>query len=113
MNDLGNDKKSLFIAIAGVFFYLFLFLFLISVFGVVNGGSEMTLRSFLEMLQGVPSITIPKFINYSIVGDWGVFNVFKNFFNLFIIGVNFVVYIATCGVQLITYMFYFISYLFV
>lgn len=99
----------------GVFRLVF-FVIIIVTFGSVLFSPEplgFTFRSFLEMLQNAPSIESDFTIDsLTITGDWGVFNFLKTFLNWNLKPIAFVLFLVKNLINVLMFLFYFLSYIF-
>lgn len=82
---------------------------------VLSGNEIISFQTLLEYLGNAPVVNMPfKFFNdLTIVGDWGLFNFLKDFFNLTTGVVSILVFLATGLINAIIYLTYFIRFIFV
>lgn len=100
--------------ILNLFFLLFCILLIFSLVRILNNGSPLTLSSFLDYLSTAPQLVANGgFINLSIVADWGVFNFLRDFLNIFAGLLSCLIYLGSMIIQLITYIIWFLKYLFI
>lgn len=97
----------------GIFKILFLVLVFLAVLGVLKNEEIVTFQGLLDFLANAPQFDL-EWLNWSSVslGDWGVFNFLRDFFELNISFINVLLFIGTMGVQLITYLLYFLKFIF-
>lgn len=97
----------------GVFKIVFAILLGIAVISVLLGKPIVTFSSFLEFLQTCPQIPLD-WLDWSALtlGDWGIFNVFRNFIMMNISFVNFLAFISTALLNFVTMVLWFFKWLF-
>lgn len=73
----------------------------------------LSFTSFMNFLSSQSfDFSFNNFIDYSIVGDWGLFNFLRDFFNLFIQGMNVIIYVVRLLIQLIVFVFHSFQFFF-
>ena len=106
MND-DSSYSSMFIAI---FSSILLVLVMLS---VIKNGDTMTFTSFLDFLSSNSStFDFVNYVDYSIVGDWGLFNFLRDFFNLFIQVLNLAIYLTKIFIALIKFFLVLLAWVF-
>ena len=76
------ETKSFMVGFIGIFFVCILFLILFARLRS-NGEYSLTFTGFLNYLSKSPKLNFAPLSSFEIVGDWGLFDFLKNFFNLF------------------------------
>lgn len=94
-------KRPIFNIIISLFFIFFVICF--GRFLFLGSSSGFVLEDFLQMLGTFSQPVLTPFINLSITADWGVFNFFRGFLNLFG-GVLSLIYFA--GANLVNVMYF-------
>lgn len=90
-----------------------LILLVATLFSVLRGDQEqITFKGFLEFLQTAPSINL-EWLNWSSVelGDWGIFNFFKEIIDFLISLVNVAAFTGTMLVQAVLYILWGLKWL--
>lgn len=99
----------------GIFGIIIFILLSISLYSYLSDGnmSDLTLQSFLDILADAPSVDVSwSMVDLSITADWGTFNFLKEFFNLFISIIEFVLFIIGALWKGLNYILYIINSLF-
>lgn len=95
---------------------IFMVLVVVMLFRKFTGNNTIpTFTSFLEMLTSIKTPTIP-FSDFSfttIASDWGIFNGFKSFLNMFVSLFNVLIFLANGLMTLGSYIYFFVRWLFV
>lgn len=79
----------------GIIGVLFLILFIIALFRVLLGSEHLSFAGFLESLTTAPNIEIStSVIDFTILGNWGVFDFARVLVNSLISVVNILAYLA-------------------
>lgn len=103
---------------AGIVFRLMLLIFIgilfLRVFWVLRGSSNtVNFTGFLEFLSNLNSVDVSISVaDFSIGGDWGVFEFLRNFFNIFAQLFGVIVWLFSNIVNLINYLWQFVLFLF-
>lgn len=98
--------------VIGIFLLLLIFIALIRA-GQGMLGSNLTFSGLLNFLSNSPAVIAPVNIsNFFISSDWGIFNVFRNFFNIFSGLFGVIVWLATNIINIFAYIFYFVRFVF-
>lgn len=105
-----QDKKETQESAFGVLKLIFLILLIFAVVGALRNQDIFTFRGFLDLLQNAPQIDLG-WLNWETInlGDWGLFNFLRDFFNFFIEIINVLAFAGTCIVQAILYVLYFVK----
>ena len=78
-----------------------------------QGWQHLSFSSFLDYLTTSPTI-IPSFsvTDFAIVSDWGIFNFFRDFFNIFTQTFGVLIWICSSIFNVLLYLFYFVRFIF-
>ena len=94
----------------GFFKILFFVLFIFMVFDVIYSNDRViTFSSLLEGLADSPVISsdwVTNFADLTISSDWGIFNFFRDFLNLNVRIISFLLYVVNGLVQVVVYFTY-------
>lgn len=107
-----NNNVSKSEVVSNVFVILFAILFIISLFRVMYNNELLTFTGLLETLSDAPTITLPAALDYTITADWGFFNFFRQFLNMFTSLFSVLVFVAAAIVQVVIYIYWILNYLF-
>lgn len=88
-------------------------LVLLALIRTINGGTPVTFSGFLEYVSNCPNITSRAWLDYTIYADWGVFNFLRDFLNIFTSLFSVLLYVFANLVQIVLYVGYFVSFIFV
>ena len=88
-------------------------LFIIAFFRSVNGSEPLTFTGLLETLSNSPKIALTNFLDFSINGDWGFFDFFRDFINLLSSILSVIVWLFSQLIQCIQYFVYIINFVFI
>lgn len=108
MNDSNYSKFSLFKVII-------LIIFVISFCNFLQTGFTQgyTFKSLLDVFTDVPHVDVSwSYVDFTIYNDWGIWNHFRDFFNLFIPVIEFWIFLVGALWQGINVIFYFLQSLF-
>ncbi len=112
---MGNTKRaSLFrivFLVLSLIFITILSINLIRSFG--SNASSVSFHSFLQYMTTCPQINISNIVNLSIGGDWGPFDFLRNFLNSLSAILSFALWVAVQLINCLTYIFYFVRFIFV
>lgn len=75
----------------------------------------ITFKSLLDFISDVPQVNMNDFMVFDdlrITADWGVFNFLRTFINLFTLPLGITVFIGGAIYQVITFLIYFIQFVF-
>ena len=105
-----QDKKESQEAAIGVLKLIFIILLLFVIVGALRNQELFTFKGLLELLQNAPQISL-EWLNWETInlGDWGLFNFLRDFFNFFIEIINILAFAGTCLMQALLYVLYFIK----
>lgn len=107
------NSSSRFVDSIGILKIIFLLLLLVMVFRSLSGVNSISFTSFLTWLRDFhPLLQNFSFVDLSIVGDWGIFNFFKDFLNIFMQVISVAVFVCKAIVNFISYVFGFVRFLF-
>lgn len=75
-------------------------------FSVLHNGDTLTFEGLLQFLsQNASSFEFATYVDYSIVGDWGLFNFLRDFLNLLMAPFSIAMYLTKLIVALIGFFF--------
>lgn len=95
------------------FLYLsFCLLLIVCLFRVASGMEPLTFTALLEGLNNCPSIMPNGFVNLTIDGDWGIFEFFRHFLNIFTGGLSILLFTGALLVQVVVFICYFTGWFF-
>ncbi len=78
-----------------------------------GNGNLPTFTSFLETLSNSPTLSIPIFnISTFVLNDWGVFNWLRDFISVFMSLINIIIFFANGVLSVLSYIVYFLQWLF-
>lgn len=91
-----------------------LLLLCINMFMVLQGqeNNKWTFSRLLYVLEGMPDLKLENWRLSTIVADWGYFNFFRDFLNLFVSPINTALFVIGGVATVITFCGYFLGYLF-
>lgn len=84
-----------------------------SVIKIVFGGSEFTFAGFLNYITSVPQIRLSDVNIFYISGEWAILDGLRRFINSIMSIANFGVWFTTQLLNGLSYIFYFVRFLFV
>lgn len=100
-----------------IFGYVLLLFFSVvllgSVIRIVFGSSSFSFSSFLQYITNVPQIILSDVQIFHIGGNWGIVEGLRVFLNHIMSIANFAVWFSTQLLNGLTYIFYFVRFLFV
>lgn len=112
---MGDTKRASLYRI--VFLVLsFTFIIILSINLIRNFGSNVSsvsFQSFLQYMTTCPQINISNIVNLSIGGDWGPFDFLRNFLNSICAIISFALWVAVQLINCLSYIFYFVRFIFV
>lgn len=105
-----QDKRDKQESAIGVLKLILSFLLIFAVVGALRNQEIFTFRGFLDLLQNAPQIDL-SWLNWETInlGDWGLFNFLRDFFDFCIDIINVLAFAGTCIVQAILYVLYFVK----
>lgn len=111
-NNVVVDKNSY--SFYRIFNIIFLVILIMCTIRFTFTNTTITFTSFLEFLQGCPSIDLPKsFINnLTITETWGLFDFLRNFFNSLGTILGTAIWLIANLLNGIVFIFYFIGFVF-
>lgn len=97
-----------------VFGIILMFLIATALIRQSAGLSDISFGGFLNYISNTPSF-IPRLniTKFGIVGDWGLFEGLKNFFNIFAKMFGIIIYLGESLLNMLLTLFYFLRYIFV
>lgn len=88
-------------------------LLLLMTCSLIRGGDNITFTAFLEFLsQQGTNFAMTNFVDYSIVGDWGLFNFLKDFLNILMIPISVTVYVLKFAWNVLVFLLGLVQFLF-
>lgn len=93
--------------------FLLCLLFVVAFFRSINGSEPLTFTGLLETLSNSPKIALTSFFDFSISGDWGFFDFFRDFINILGSVLSVVVWLFSQLIQCIQYFVYIINFVFI
>lgn len=88
-------------------------LFVIAFFRSINGSEPLTFTGLLETLSNSPQIALTNFLDFSIYGDWGIFDFLRDFINTFSSFLSVIVWLFSQIFQCIQYFVFIIDFVFI
>lgn len=106
---VSSDKSKFFNKRTSLFFIIIIILLIISLYQTLRGNVHIvSFKSFIEYLAGAPNVKLVlRFDMLSFGGNWGVFDVFRVFFNALLSPLSFLTCIVVFLMQIISFVFYF------
>lgn len=108
-----NDTKASLGMIGSVLSIILLLLLIVAVYRVASGMEPMLFTDFLHTIQDLPRLDVSLNTIGTITDDWGVFNFLRFFINSFLSGLNFLVFLGGMVINLIIFLGYVLSAVFV
>jgi len=109
-NGTQTSTRSMVSVVLGIFLIILL---VVAMLGSLRGtGQTITFTGFLEYLSQSPSLNFFDISSFKIVGDWGLFDFLRNFFNLFTTMIGVSIWIFQLFWNLIAWLLYFFRFLF-
>lgn len=84
-----------------------------SIIKITFGASEFTFSGFLNYITNVPQIRLSDVNIFYISGEWAILDSFRRFLNSIMSIANFGVWFTTQLINGLSYIFYFVKFLFV
>lgn len=105
-----QDKRDRQESTIGVLKLITIILLFFAIVGALRNQELFTFKGLLDLFQNAPQIDL-SWLNWETInlGDWGLFNFLRDFFNFFIEIVNVLAFAGTCIVQALLYVLYFIK----
>lgn len=70
----------------------------------LDSQTPLTFRSFLDFISSQNiDFSYQPYIDYTIQGDWSLFNFLRDFFNLFITALNYVIFMIKIFLELLSF----------
>ena len=91
-----NNKSigfSIFISVMSTIMFLLLIITLFRTL-IGRGDKILTFEGLLNFLNNFPSFDIENLPNLTINGDWGIFNFFRNFLNIYTGALNLLIFLC-------------------
>ena len=88
-------------------------LFFVAFFRSINGSEPLTFTGLLETLSNSPKIALTSFIDFSISGDWGFFDFFRDFINVLGSVLSVIVWLFSQLIQCLQYFVFIVDFVFI